>query len=200
MLSIERKQAVLQRVQETALLEKQAAGFGTLLADTVKADLSGQLSKALMGKLFKKSWSAETFGAGGVGRKALGLGAGAAIIGGGVSGTNKAIDHFSDKHKKKKYFKQMIAENPQLKKETPKDVTKVFNTLFRFNKKMASDPLVAGSFLKRSLQFKDEGIQPVDVKTLTEVGKHLSDTKKGRGSILGDAFGINAAGLAGLAG
>ena len=178
--------------------------FKKTFAKDLQGSLSSGLATAATNKLLgafvpKKSWGAEVFGPGGPGRKALGFGAGAAMIGGGITAANKVTDHIDSKFKKKRYFKRMMDDNPNLNKEPARDVGRIFNTLYKFNPKMASDPLVAGSFMKRSLMFKDEGIQPVDVKTLTEVGKHLADTKKGKSSLMKDSFGVSMGDLAGLA-
>ncbi len=138
------------------------------------------------------------FGKDTLGRKALTFGAGAAGIAGGIKGIEALSDAAIKPIQKRKAFNDMMDDNPALKKENPKDVKRVFNTLFRFNPKMAGDPLVAGSFMKRTLQFKDEGIQPVDVKTLTEVARNMSGGKSN--SILGSAFLGGAKELASFAG
>lgn len=195
-----------QRKTILGLLEKRAGiadNLGKQVAKGAEKYIGGALEQAgkdsvnfAKSKMFPKSFMKETFGPGGGGRKVLGYGAGVAALGGGVSLADTATEKMSNAVKKRSYYRGMLDDNPALKKENPKDVGRIFNTLFRFNKKMAGDPLVAGSFLKRSLQFKDEGIQPVDVKTLTEVGKHLADSKKGRSSILGDAFKMSPKDLA----
>ncbi len=113
-----------------------------------------------------------------VGEKMLALGGGAAALTAGIRGTDAAIDAVRDPIQKKRALGNMLADNPSLLKEDQKDVGRIFNTLYSFNPKMAKDPLVSGSFMRRSLQFKDEGIQPQDVKTLAEIGKLQSDTKK----------------------
>ena len=134
-----------------------------------------------------------------LGRKVLTFGAGAAGIAGGIKGIEALGDAAIKPLQKRKAFNNMMEDNPGLKKEKPKDVKRVFNTLFRFNPKMAADPLVAGSFMKRTLQFKEEGIQPVDVKTLTEVGRNMSSNKASN-SLLSAAFLGGAKDLAGFAG
>jgi len=139
------------------------------------------------------------FGKDTIGRKALGFGAGAAGLTVGIKGVEGLADSISSPIKKRSAFNNMMSDNPALKKEDSKDVKRVFNTLFRFNPKMAGDPLVAGSFMKRTLQFKDEGIQPVDVKTLTEVSRNMSSGKASN-SILGNAFLGGAKELASFAG
>lgn len=141
----------------------------------------------------------KNFGKDTLGRKVLTFGAGAAGIAGGIKGIEALGDAAIKPLQKRKAFNNMMEDNPGLKKEKPKDVKRVFNTLFRFNPKMAADPLVAGSFMKRTLQFKEEGIQPVDVKTLTEVGRNMSSNKASN-SLLSAAFLGGAKDLAGFAG
>lgn len=136
------------------------------------------------------------------GARRLGMyGLGAAGIAGGIAGLEALRETLDRKVGKEKAFKNMIKDNPGLANESPAHVKKVFNTLYTFNKDMAKDPLVAGSFTRRSLMFKDEGIQPMDVKTLTEIRKNMRDGRGGdsmaRG-VIGDLGTIG--GLARFAG
>tara|TARA_B000000460_G_C21515846_1_gene393367 strand:+ start:358 stop:1032 length:675 start_codon:yes stop_codon:yes gene_type:complete len=147
----------------------------------------------------KKTLIQKMIGEGTPGRKALMFGAGAAGIGAGLKGVESLGEAITKPLMKKKYFNEMMDENPTLKKENPRDVSRIFRTLYTFNPKMASDPLVAGSFMRRSLQFKDEGIQPVDVKTLAEVGKFMRDAKK-KDSLLSNAFAATGSELMGFGG
>jgi len=117
-------------------------------------------------------------GKGGVGRKALGLGALGLAVGGGAHLADSLLDKYKDKNSFKKNFAGMMSENPHLEQEDPTTIKKFFRTLNTFSPKMAKDPMVAGSFIKRSLQFRDEGIQPVDVKTLVDVEKSSRDAAK----------------------
>jgi len=172
---------------------RSALGKGVLLG-------GGALATAAMAKRApKKTLIQELIGKDTVGRKALMFGAGGAALAGGIKGVEGMQELIAEPLKKKKYFNKMMDENPGLKKERPGDVSKIFRTLYKFNPVMASDPLVAGSFLKRSLQFKDEGIQPIDIKTLTEVSKHLSDSKR-KDSLLRGAFAGTGAELLSYAG
>ena len=168
---------------------KKGVDFGKKLHSARKLNKMSPLKRALV----------KGFGEDTVGRKALMFGAGAAGISGGIKGVEALSDSVAKPIKKRSAFNKMMADNPSLKKENPTDVKRVFNTLFRFNPKMAGDPLVAGSFMKRTLQFKDEGIQPVDVKTLTEVGRNMSSNKS-NSSLLSAAFLGGAKELANFAG
>lgn len=142
----------------------------------------------------KPSMIQKLLGPGTPGRNALTFGAGAAGITGGIMGAEALGDAISTPLKKKKYFNKMMDENPSLKKEPRKDVENIFRTLYKFNPTMAGDPLVAGSFLKRSLQFKDEGIQPADIKTLAEINRSMQGSKKST-SALRNAFASSGAEL-----
>ncbi len=144
-----------------------------------------------------KRMLAQSFGEDTIGRKALMFGAGAAGLAGGIKGVESLSEGIANPIRKRSAFDSMMEDNPSLKREDPKDVKRVFNTLFRFNPKMAADPLVAGSFMKRTLQFKDEGIQPVDVKTLTEIGRNMAPGRSD--SLLGSAFLGGARDLAAFA-
>jgi len=126
-------------------------------------------------------------------KKALVWGTGAAGLTAGIRGMDHAIDSVRTPMHKKKAFNDMMDDNPKLKKENPKDVARIFNTLHTFNPVMAGDPLVAGSFMRRALQFKEEGLQPVDVKTLAEVRKLHSDGKR-KETLLQSMFGSSLPG------
>ena len=137
--------------------------------EAAKAGLMKRMKKYLGGAFGKQPTT---------GQRILGIGALGAGLTAGVRGADWAIDSIHGPRQKQKAFSGMMDENPFLKKESPKDVERIFRTLHNFNPQMADDPLVAGSFMRRALQFKEEGIQPQDVKTLVEIGKLRGDTKK----------------------
>ncbi len=131
-------------------------------------------------------------------KRVLGFGGAAAGLGLGVSAAGDIHDAIADPLKKRSYFKKMMRENPHLKREKPKEVKKFFNTIYKFNPTVASDPVVSGSMMKRILQFKDEGIQPQDIKVLTETRKHLADAKGKKKNFLSDAIPTTGMELAGI--
>ena len=167
-------------------LEPTVKLLGTLAAGVPLAKKLHKAHKLKKMSPLKRSLT-KGFGKDTIGRKALTFGAGAAGIAGGIKGVEALSDSIATPIKKRSAFNNMMSDNPGLKKENKKDVQRVFNTLYRFNPKMAADPLVAGSFMKRTLQFKDEGIQPVDVKTLTEVSRNMQSNKS-NSSVLSAAF------------
>jgi hypothetical protein len=98
-------------------------------------------------------------------------------------------------------YRRMMKENPWLEEQDDKTVKKFYSTLHRFNPEMAKDPLVAGSYMKQRLQFRDVGIQPTDVASLVDVQKKLQDIKRSRGSsALRNAFTVSPAGVTDITG
>jgi len=137
--------------------------------------------KGLLGNL--KAMAAED----GVLRKALYLGTGAAGIAAGVKGVEALHDAVATPIAKARSFSAMMEENPGLRKEPPHDVKMRFNTLARFNPDMAADPVISGAFVRRALQFKEEGIQPMDVRDLISSRKDL-ESMRGSDNLLRKAF------------
>ena len=83
-------------------------------------------------------------GAGGAALTAGGIGA--AMAGSmGVHG----IDRFVQAVKKGKDYKDMMEANPELAHYDDDELQAAFNTLHKFNPELASDPLVAGTFVRR---------------------------------------------------
>ena len=152
---------------ETAIFGVGAAGIGAL-AKLRKRSVLQRMGDSV----------SPMFGTGSPGRKALAFGAGAGAIGLGIEGASSLHDAIADPLRRRKYMKNMLEDNPQLKRENPKEVGRAFNTLYTFNKRMASDPLVAGSFLRRALQFREEGVQPVDIKTLVDAHPKSGDPSR----------------------
>ena len=146
----------------------------------------------------KPSLLQEMIGKGSFGRKALGVGLLAAAIGGSAKGAEHLYDNLKKPIEKAQYKKNMLNFSPELKGEKKKDINSIFNTLYKFNPKMASDPLVASSFMRRSLQFKDEGIQAMDVKTLTETARNMAQAKPRSQGVLSEAFPTAASSLLGF--
>ncbi len=202
MITDERRSALLEKLAADASLGsmlfgdspgKSLGSYGrSLVGDTTKGVLKDVLSEQLKERLKPKpSVGKMIFGRGGALKKALAFGAVAAGIGGGVSLADKAVDAVHGKFSKRKGFNDMMEANPQFKNQPKKDVQGIYNTLYNFAPKMARDPLVAGSFMKKQLEFKTEGIQAPDLKTLSEITRNLGQARKE--SILSRAFGAAGA-------
>jgi len=177
MASLDKEAGRLQALR--AALGRRVGGFGRRFGINVDPSQGGMLSRRVADLS--------------TGEKVLGLGLGAAGLTAGIRGADAAIDSIGGPIRQRKAFNAMMDENPNLKKEDQGDVKKIFRTLHTFNPDMAKDPLVAGSFMRRSLQYKDEGIQPQDVKTLAEINKMRSDSR-GKESLLQAMMGAAAGG------
>lgn len=116
---------------------------------------------------------------GAVGGGAAGV-AGAALAGIAYSLAGDMYESAKRGLTKSRDFKSMLQENPDLKSLPSKSVQRAFSVLHRFNPEFASDPVVAGSFVRRSATFGDDGMAG-DTKMLGELiqsRKNLGDMKK----------------------
>lgn len=187
------------RQAASAAEQKLTHGLGKRLFDSAIVGgglgTAGYLGKKLLDRVTEPkppSVLKSVFGRGGAFGKAVGFGLGGLTLGAGAYGASKLLSSATEPLEKKKAFGEMLSENPNLKQEDPKIVERSFRTLFTFNKDMAKDPTLAGSFVRKALMFKDEGIQPNDVKTMSEIRKNMSDAKKGQGGFLDLAKSMHA--------
>lgn len=109
--------------------------------------------------------------------QAAGYGLGGLALGAGVGLAGAGLNAATEPHYKEKHYTTMLKENPHLKHEDAATVRKSFDTLWHFNRDMASNPVTSGSFVRRAVAFKDEGIGPNDVKLLTDIRKNMSSIK-----------------------
>lgn len=82
---------------------------------------------------------------------------------------------------KTRNYKSMLGANPDLKQMPAQDVQKAFAVLHRFNPDFASEPTVAGNFVRQQVNMTHDGNMSVDTKQLTELvnsRKNLADTRK----------------------
>lgn len=130
--------------------------------------------KASFWRNFTKSLSSSNLGKQ-MGDAILTAGAGAAITGIGV-GAKAGFEAVREKVEKPRAFKGMMGAMPGLKKEDPKAVQMTFNTLYGMNRRMAKDPLVAGSFVAKHVNRADIGgeggayVDPQTTKLLMDAG------------------------------
>lgn len=111
------------------------------------------------------------------------LGSGAALFGGALA-TAIAADLASDLYhaiksglSRSKNFKNMVATNPDLKKHNPKDVKAIFDTLHHVAPELASNPTIAGSFVKNQLDYAGG----IDVQTLQSLSSTEKNVNQARG-------------------
>ena len=79
-----------------------------------------------------------------------------------MRGVNKMFS--ASKTPRKKYFNNMISQTPELKNEDEKKVKKLFGVVSQYAPDLAKNPTVAGSIVKRFVDYGD-----VDPMTLREI-------------------------------
>lgn len=82
--------------------------------------------------------------------------AAAAVAGGtiaGIHGLERAIGKMIDAGNYKKDYEGMLEFSPDLKKFDKEQVKARFDTLRKFNPEMSSDPLVASSWIKQTIEY-----------------------------------------------
>lgn len=130
--------------------------------------------KASFWRSFTKSLSSSNMGKQ-MGDAMLAAGAGAAVTAVGV-GAKAGYEAVREKVEKPRAFKSMLGAMPGLKKEDPKAVQMTFNTLYGMNRRMAKDPLVAGSFVAKQVNRAEIGgeggayVDPQTTKLLMDAG------------------------------
>jgi len=115
------------------------------------------------------------------------MGVGGALTAGSL-GTAAAIRSIARKMTESKKYEQMLDINPDLKK-VPQDRAKlVFKTLNNFAPAAASDPLVAGNFVRNTMEIGEVGLSPKAVKELLDITKAVRPDK----STISAALAMNA--------
>lgn len=113
-----------------------------------------------------------------------------AALAGTAAGVAKGIGAINNRTRKVRDYDAMLKANPVLKKYDAGQVQMVYNSLRAHSPTMARDPLIANSFVRKTLEMApDDGpyIDPQTAKTLAETQRNLTDARKGRGGIA-DAF------------
>lgn len=125
----------------------------------------------------RNPFAAKALGA--VGGGAAGV-AGAALAGIAYSLAGDMYDSVKRGLTKSRDYKNMMQDNPDLKQLDPRQVQRAFSVLHKFNPEFASDPIVAGSFVRRAATFEgDVGFTaPRELKELIDARKSLGDIRK----------------------
>ena len=105
----------------------------------------------------------------------VGLGVGAGYSGASF-GAKKIQEHFG----KQRDFKAMIEANPNLGKMDAGKVQMTYNSLRKMAPSLASDPLMAGSFVRKTLEMSDPPyVDPQTMKMLSDTQKNISTSRGG---------------------
>jgi hypothetical protein len=107
------------------------------------------------------------------------MAAGAAALGGvvGVAQTlgEKGIGAAAGSIQKASRYKKMVQENPDLAEADPNVTQRAFDTLHKFNPEYASDPMVAGTFVRNAVD--QERIDIASVNSLVQARKNMADQR-----------------------
>lgn len=177
-LSLDQVHHIEQRVEKVATVQlapEALQAIERLIATTRPPATGGGLKmvKALTGRDALPTLAALVLGGGAL----TAGGIGAAMAGSaGVHG----IDSLVQAVKKGKRYKDMMVANPELAHYDSGEVQAAFETLNKFNPELASDPLVAGTFVRRAAD-----ADAIDHRTVGE----LANTRK----VMGRPFGQQAA-------
>ncbi len=116
-------------------------------------------------------------------------GVGALLAGGGMV-ASKGYDAVKERITKPRDYQAMLKANPAVEKYDAGQVQMVYNSLRAQSPSMSKDPLIANSFVRRTLDLATEDgpyIDPATAKTLAETQRNVAQAKSARGSIA-DAF------------
>lgn len=178
------------RASAAGLLEKVAVGLPRLtsgqgMLPSIASHMGGGAGKAgRSGRLIENLMAdpvgtAPSLVAGGAAITAGGLGAG--YVGHhAMAGADAIIQALM----KGRRFDKMMKVNPELDGYEDSSLQLAFNTLHKFNPEMASDPLVAGTFVRRVMDARG-----VDTKTVGEIARARGDVPgMSGGQKAGDMF------------
>lgn len=163
-----------------------------LMANSLVSEIGKSTGQKTVERLFpQKPLMQQAFGKGGFGRKALALGSVAGLAGVlGEAGENAYQGYKSRKQKDDRFAAYKARFPDQAKMEGAKDA---FNTLHTFAPSVTKDPVSTRAFIRRQLQFKEEGPQVADIKQLTDINKALEEARKSRGATKPATAGIAGA-------
>lgn len=113
-----------------------------------------------------------------------------AIIGAGLAAGGQlgsaGYGAIKERLTKTRDYKAMLGASPALKKFDAGQVQMVYNSLRSHAPSMSKDPLIAGSFVRRTLEISPESgpfIDPATTKMLAETQRNVATARSGRGSI-----------------
>lgn len=119
------------------------------------------------------------------------------VTGAIMFGLAKAVDALTDyfdqrkmERKDKEYYENMLKAHPELQREDPEVVAKLWASLYHFAPYMAEDPTAAGAFIRQSIQkgHMEEfgGPAPETFNTLADTNKKALETTHGFRNRLSD--------------
>lgn len=140
--------------------------------DEITEELDGLMKKAFQMPGWASNMGKSMAGGAGMVGGAVAAGIAYALAGDMYDAAKRGIT-------KSRNYQQMMAANPDLKQLPAQSVQKAFSVLHRFNPEFASDPTVAGAWVKSRSQFGEDAYANVqDMGQLISSRKNLMDAKK----------------------
>ena len=109
----------------------------------------------------------------------------AGLVSLGTTGAKVGLGALSDSHMREsvsKSYKEMFSEYPELQ-DDKKSATKFFNMMARFAPVLASNPIVAGTWVKSTMDRNVVG--PTEIKQLIEAQKEWETTNAMKSPLIG---------------
>lgn len=106
----------------------------------------------------------------------LGVAGAGALAFAGVAKGMEALSHAKANMQKSKNLARILAVNPELRTVDPTKLSLAYNTLVRVSPKIAVDPLLAGQFMRNTLQVSSMSGMHVNTQDLATLAK-LHDGK-----------------------
>lgn len=123
-------------------------------------------------------------------RKAVGEAIPGAVAAAGIAvmGTaaSKGFGMVKERFTKVRDYSNMLKANPMLRQQDAGSVQMVYNSLRKTAPSLAADPLIAGSFVRNTLELSPEsgpGVPLQSAKLLAETQRNITQGKSSRGSI-----------------
>ena len=115
------------------------------------------------------------------GKGAMGLGLGVGGIA-AAHGTSNILEKITEKRDREKSWKSIMSNNSDLDSVDPKFLRQSHSVLWKFAPSVASDPLLAGAWLRGASRRTDVGISPEMVQSVANLEKAKADwsVHKGR--------------------
>lgn len=151
--------------------------------DAILEELDGLVKRAMnWGAMGNAMGGAAKSGFGAMGRGAAHVGGavGAAVVGGiAMALAGDMYDAAKRGITKTRNYQNMMVANPDLKQLPAKNVQNAFSVLHRFNPDFASDPTVAGAWVKRQASFGEDTLGDTNaLKTLVDARKNINDARR----------------------
>lgn len=159
MRTIEKKAAVLAGIDPREVAMRHAAAEGYRLAKRASAPAGGgsNLGRNIVGGAATLALGGAIYGLGNMGFQAI----------------QRGMSSLTEGRDKSKAVSEMLRVNPHLAKEEKTKVLQAFDTLWRFNKDVAVDPLASASFVQKTVDYG--GVTTDEVKKMVDMRKAMRD-------------------------